>query len=161
MKAHFKIYLPRTHQREEFCEDLPQASETLFILEYGHDSLAEMLIDFRIIHEVTGKGKFTREEDLAEIEDLDAVTVFHRPSALEPDVLSAVYHFDNPGWYVGILTATSVDESAVYTAVFPFEVGFTGYGFWPLVALVLVIMLLLLWYDQRHTPTNPRPGQIV
>ena len=156
MKAHFKIFLPRTHQREEFCEDLPQAAETLFVLEYGHDSLDEMLIDFRIIHEVTGKEQFTRAEDIAGIEDLDLVTVFHHPPALEPDVLAVVHHFDEPGWYVGIVSAAPVGQDKLYMAVFPFEVGFTGYGYWPLVALTLSIMLLLLWYDHRRTSTSAK-----
>ena len=49
LKAHFKIYLPRTHKREEFCEDLPAPSESVFVMEYEHDLLSSMLIDFRII----------------------------------------------------------------------------------------------------------------
>ena len=54
LKAHFKIYLPRTHDREEFCEDLPETTESLFVMEYEHDKLSTMPIDFRIIRDVTG-----------------------------------------------------------------------------------------------------------
>ncbi|MCH7743526.1 MAG: hypothetical protein IIB71_12780, partial [Proteobacteria bacterium] len=137
LKAHFKIYLPRSHQREEFCEDLPEATESLFVMEYEHDGLREMLIDFRIIRDVTGLGKFTRQSDIKQIEDLDAATVFHQTARIEPDVFTVVQHFDTPGWYIGVVTATSLDRSQVYMAVFPFEVGFTGFGYWPLFILLI------------------------
>ena len=31
LEAHFKVYLPRSGARTEFCEDLPRAGETLFV----------------------------------------------------------------------------------------------------------------------------------
>ena len=48
LRAHFKIYQPRVSRHEQFCEDLPAASESVFVMEYQHDSLAIMPIDFRI-----------------------------------------------------------------------------------------------------------------
>ena len=151
LKAHFKIYLPRLYQHEEFCEDLPDAAEALFVMEYEHDSLAEMLIDFRIIRDVTGQEKFAREDDIAKIDDLDAATVYYLSPKIQPDVFAAVYHFDEPGWYIGIVTATTVAGGESYRAVFPFEVGYTGIGYWPIFALAIVLMLLLLWYDKKRT----------
>lgn len=145
LKAHFKIYLPRSYQREEFCEDLPEATESLFVMEYGHDSLGEMLIDFRIIRDVTGLGKFTRQSDIEQIDDLEAATVFHQTARIEPDVFTVVQHFDTPGWYIGVVTATSPDRSQVNMAVFPFEVGFTGFGYWPLFIALLILLQLFHW----------------
>ena len=150
LKAHFKIYLPRIYQHEEFCEDLPDAAEALFVMEYQHDSLAEMLIDFRIIRDVTGQEKFAREDDVAKIGDLDAATVYYVPPQIHPDVFAAVHHFDEPGWYVGIVTATTAGGES-YKAIFPFEVGYTGIGYWPILAMAIVLMLLLLWYDKKRT----------
>ncbi len=56
LRAHFKVYQPRVSGHEQFCEDLPAASESVFVMEYQHDALASMPIDFRIIRDVTGKG---------------------------------------------------------------------------------------------------------
>lgn len=148
LKAHFKIYLPETHQREEFCEDIPIPSKSLFVMEYGHNQLETMLIDFRIIRDVTGYKSFTRREHIATINDIESVTVFYQPPVVEPDVVAVLHDFDEPGWYVGIVTASLGDE--VYTAVFPFEVGFTGLGYWPFFALAITLLLLYLWQDRRH-----------
>jgi len=147
LKAHFKIYLPETHQREEFCEDLPVPSSSLFVMEYGHNQLETMLIDFRIIRDVTGYKSFARGEHVAAINDIESVTVFYQSPVVEPDVFTVLHEFDESGWYVGIVTATHKDE--VYTAVFPFEVGFTGLGYWPFFALGIALLLLYLWYDRR------------
>ena len=144
LKAHFKLYLPRTHRHKEFCEDVPRASETLFVMEYVHGNLGEMPIDFRVIRDVTGLGRFAKKEDVELIEDLDSVTVFHQPGTIEPDVFSVVQHFDAPGWYIGIVTAIPPDTGKVYTAVFPFEVGFSGFGYWPL--FVGAILVLQFYY---------------
>lgn len=147
LKAHFKTYLPRSHGHEQFCEDLPQASEAVFVMEYEHHSLANMLIEFRIIRELSGKREFTREEDIEKISDLDSITVAYRPPRQEPDVFSVIHQFEEPGWYVGIVTATSLATDETYVAVFPFEVGFTGYRYWPLVAFAITLFGLTLYYD--------------
>jgi len=160
LKAHFKIYLPRRYQREEFCEDLPEVTESVFVLEYGHDELGNMLIDFRIIRDVTGLGRFNNQSDVEQIEDLEAATVFYEPARIEPDVFTVVKQFDESGWYIGIVTASTLDHSEVYTAVFPFEVGFTGFGYWTVVILLSLFLLIaylttngtvLRWLDRVKT----------
>ena len=88
LTAHFKIYLPRTRQQEEFCEDVPEATETVFVMEYVHSSLGKMPIDFRIIRDVTGLGRFVKWEDVALIDSLDGATVFYQPAIIEPDVFT-------------------------------------------------------------------------
>ena len=94
--------------------------------------------------------KFAREDDVARIGDLDAATVYYVPPQIHRDVFAAVHHFDEPGWYVGIVTATTTGGE-YYKAIFPFEVGYTGIGYWPIFALAIVLMLLLLWYDKKRT----------
>lgn len=142
LRAHFKVYQPRVSGHEQFCEDLPVASESVFVMEYLHDALAEMPIDFRIIRDVTGKGRFARMEDVAQIEDLDHATVFYQPALAEPDVFTVVHEFVEEGDFIGIVSATHPDTKKVYAAVFPFEVGFTGVGYWPLFVGVLVLLQL-------------------
>ena len=50
-RAHFTVYQPQTSANEEFCEDLPDAGETIFVLDYLHDSMKRVPVDFRIIKE--------------------------------------------------------------------------------------------------------------
>jgi hypothetical protein len=146
LKAHFKIYLPRTRPHEEFCEDVPEAAESVFVMEYMHNSLREMPIDFRIIRDVTGLGRYARWKDVALIDDLDGATVFYQPAAIEPDVFTIVQQFDEPGWYIGIVTTTRQDIDKTYTTVFPFKVGFVGLGYWPFLAALMILIQLHYWY---------------
>lgn len=159
LRGHFKIYQPLIDGHEEYCEDLPNATESIFVMEYLHDGLGKALVDFRIIRDVTGKGRFARWEDVAAIENLDSATVFYREPSIEPDVLTVIHDFDEEGDYIGIVTANVDGEEQVYRAVFPFEVGFTGLGYWPLfVALVVIIQMQYLitsgriarWRKQRR-----------
>ena len=145
-KAHFKIYLPQERQHDEFCEDIPQTGESVFVMEYLHSGLGEVPIDFRVIRNVTGLGQFARLEDIDRIEDLDAVTVFYQPPAVVPGVYTVLHRFDEPGEFVGVVTADIPDSDAPYTAVFPFEVGFTGFGYWPWLIVLALILQLNLWY---------------
>ncbi len=147
LQAHFKIYLPQEHQRQEFCEDIPSTGESLFVMEYLHPGLDEATIDFRVIRNVTGLGRFAMWEDVARIADLDEVTVFYHAPAIVPGVYSVVHRFDEPGEFIGIVTAAPGDGGAPYTVVFPFEVGFTGFGTWPLILIAIAVLQLHLWYS--------------
>ena len=138
LRAHFKIYQPRISGHDQFCEDLPEASESVFVMEYLHGALQTMPIDFRIIRDVTGKGRFARMDDVERIADLDAATVFYAPPVLEPDVYTVSYTFEQEGDFIGIVSARHPETGAVHAAVFPFEVGFTGWGYWPLFAGLLI-----------------------
>jgi len=150
LSAHFKIYQPRVSGHKQFCEDLPAASESVFVMEYQHDSLASMPIDFRIIRDVTGKGRFARMEDVEKIEDIDSVTVFYQQARLEPDVFTVMHEFEDEGDYIGIVSASEPSSDRRYAAVFPFEVGFTGFGYWPLfIGALLLLQLQYLFMSGR------------
>ena len=150
LRAHFKIYQPRISGHEQFCEDLPEASESVFIMEFMHDALQTMPVDFRIIRDVTGKGRFARMEDVEQITDIDAATVFYMPPAVEPDVYRVSHTFEEEGDFIGIVSARHPETDAVYAAVFPFEVGFTGWGYWPLfIGLLIVIQIQYLVMSGR------------
>lgn len=142
LRAHFKIYQPRRSGHKQFCEDLPAASESVFVMEYQHDALRDMPIDFRIIRDVTGKGRFARMEDVTLIADLESATVFHQAAAIDPDVFTVIHDFSEEGEFIGIVSATERSTGEVYAAVFPFEVGFTGIGYWPYFIAVLVLLQL-------------------
>ncbi len=142
LRAHFKVYQPRVSGHKQFCEDLPVASESVFIMEYEHDALASMLIDFRIIRDITGKGRFARMEDIQQVDDLDSATVFYQPAVTEPDVFAVMHNFAEEGDFIGIVTATEPNTNKVYAAAFPFEVGFTGIGYLPFFIVLLLVLQL-------------------
>ena len=160
LSAHFKIYQPRISGHKQFCEDLPAATESVFVMEYEHTALAAMPIDFRIIRDVTGKGRFARMEDVDQIKNIESVTVFYQPATVEPDVYTVIHEFDDEGDFIGIVSANEPGSGKVYAAVFPFEVGFTGIGYWPFfigVLLLLQMQYLFMsgrlkrWYQARST----------
>ncbi len=140
LRAHFKIYQPRVTGHEQFCEDLPVASESVFVMEYEHDALSYMPIEFRIIRDVTGKGRFARMEDVEQIPDIDAVTVLYREPEVEPSVYTVLHEFSEEGDFIGIVSARHPETGVEYASVFPFEVGFTGLGYWPFIIGLLVLI---------------------
>ena len=148
--AHFKIYLPATRRHEQFCEDLPETGHSVFVMEYEHRQLEQTPLEFRIIRNVTGKGRFTRAEDLAHLGNLEEVTVFHQPQAVQPDVFTVQHRFAEGGEFVGIVTATQPATGQVYSAVFPFAVGFTGFGYWPWLAAALLLLQGHYWWLSRR-----------
>ncbi len=53
-----------------------------------------------------------------------------------------MHDFVEEGDFIGIVSATQPETNKVYAAVFPFEVGFTGYGYWPFFVVALVLLQL-------------------
>ena len=150
LRAHFKIYQPQVSAHEQYCEDIPAAAESVFVMEYLHDSLSTMPVDFRIIRDITGKGRFARLEDVNAIADIEAVTVFYQPPVVESYVYTVNYEFVEEGDFIGIVSARNPESGKVYAAVFPFEVGFTGIGYWPFfIGLLLLIQLQYLYMGGR------------
>ena len=78
-QAHFTVFQPGSRQHEQFCEDLPDIGESIFVLEYLHDGLESLEVDFRIIENTTGNGSFANKEDVDRLDDIEAVTVFYQP----------------------------------------------------------------------------------
>lgn len=140
--AHFKIFQPDTSQEKEFCEDLPAGGSSIFVMEYMHQSLGEVPIEFRIIRDVTGLGRFARLEDVNKIADLDAVTVFHQAPVIEPGVFSVLHDFTEEGDFLGIVTVKHPATEQYYLAVFPFHVGPQAWGYLSLFAGIAILSQL-------------------
>lgn len=158
-KAHFKIYQPETRGHREYCEDLPDRGNSVFVMEYEHDGLAEVPIEFRIIENRTGHGRFTNQAMIDAIDDIDAVTVYHHPAAVQRDVFTALHDFPEEGEYVGIVTVPKADGHGHYRAVFPFEVGYTGLGLWPwVVAAVVLLQVNYFWMSGRFRHRRRSPS---
>jgi hypothetical protein len=141
-RAHFKVFQPQTSEQEEFCEDLPETGESIFVMEYLHKDLGTVPIEFRILRDVTGLGRFARLSDVEAIENLDEATVFHQAATVEPGVFTVLYQFSGEGDYLGYVTARHPDTDQTYSAVFPFHVGSTDWGYLPLFALLVIMAQL-------------------
>ncbi len=160
-RAHFKIYLPRTTEHVEYCEDIPGTGEAVFIMEYEHSGLGDVPIDFRVIRNVTGQGTFTALEDIEKIDDLEAITVLHHPAAVQPDVFTYLHQFNEQGEFVGIVKVQQPETGEVYTAVFPFEVGYTGIPKWAwFVIIAIFLQINFLWMNGTLARwRQSKPGQ--
>ncbi len=144
--AHFTIFQPQTRKHREFCEDIPDVAESVFIMEYLHDSMREVPVDFRIIRERENRGRFVRWEDIEAIDDLERETVFYQPPVTQQDgVFTVVHQFDAPGDYIGIVTTIHPTKNLHYNAIFPFRVGGTNWGYWPLFVFLILLVQVSYW----------------
>jgi len=144
--AHFAIYQPQTRQHEEFCEDIPDATETIFVIEYLHDVMREVPVDFRIIADTENRGRFVNWDDILAIDDIERDTVFYQTPAVREDGVFLVHHdFAASGDYIGIVTIEHPTLDRLYTAVFPFHVGETDWGYVPLFIGLAVVLQLTYW----------------
>lgn len=158
-RAHFKVYLPESHGHRDFCEDLPSIGNSIFVMEYEHDGLGDIPIDFRIIENVTGLGRFTNLAHVMQLGDLTDITVFHHPAAIQRDVFTAAHTFETSGEFVGIVTVDRPDGGGSYTAIFPFEAGFTGPGYWSwIIAALILLQINYLWMSGRLTRSKSPAG---
>jgi len=149
--AHFTAYQPQTRGNEQFCQELPDVGETLFVLDYLHGSMKEVPIDFRIIKDVTKLGKYVRMSDIEAIVDINSLTVFyHEPTVHSDASLSVDHTFAAPGDYIGIVTAGHPTKNTIYSAVFPFSVGKTDYTRLLLFAVTALWFLSLGYYFVRR-----------
>ena len=128
--AHFTAYQPNTSANTQFCRDLPDTGETIFVLDYLHQSLKEVPVSFRIMRDVTGLGRFVKLKHVEAIEDIEQHTVFYQPPVIRPDASFKIEHdFIDEGAYIGIVTAGHPSKDTIYTAVFPFEVGGSQFAY--------------------------------
>ena len=145
-RAHFTIYQPETRASEEFCEDIPDTGEAIFVMDYLHESLRDMPVDFRVIKDVNGVTKYATWQDVESIADLEAETVFYQEARIEPSgSLSASHILDEEGWYIGIVTTRQATVDKTYRAVFGFHVGGKGLGYLPLLLLLALLVQLHFW----------------
>lgn len=146
LKAHFTVYQPAVHPDTEFCEDLPDAALTRFMLEFQRKNISGMPVDFRIVRDSANLGRFATLEDVLGMKDFEASTVLYQPPRKQTDpIYQAEYEFDEPGAYIGIVTAGHPTRDIVYQAVFPFEVA-TGSRPGYVHLLILLGILIELGY---------------
>jgi hypothetical protein len=146
LKAHFTGYQPKSQGAEEFCEDIPDVAESVFVIDYLHDFLKNMRVDFRIINDVNDLGRFANWDDVSSLGDLNPHTVYYDNAKQHTDgVLRVNYTFSQPGSYIGVVTAQHPTEDKLYNAVFQFTVGGTSYGYLPYLIALMVLLQLAYW----------------
>lgn len=150
-EAHFTAYQPDTRGDKEFCEDLPDAAASIFVLDYLHSSLREVPVDFRIIRNVTGKREFARLPDVQALGALEPHTVFYQPQTVrENGTFQVELDFAEEGDYIGIVTAGHPTTDKIYTSVFPFAVGASSFPWgWLGFGVVLLLAVLFLLNVKR------------
>lgn len=128
-KAHFTGYLPQVRATQEFCEDIPVATESIFVIDYISDELREMEIDFRIIRDVKNIGVTATLADLGGEQAIKDATVYYaEPKQYQKGVMNIRYNFTQEGGYIGVVNAHHLETGLKYTSVFPFSVGQVNYG---------------------------------
>ena len=140
-RAHFSGYQPELRASQEFCEDIPAASDAIIVLDFISNALRDMSIDFRIIRDVNNIGVKATYEDLGSQEAIEAATVTYVPAKQYlTGNFSVDLTFDQPGRFIGILSATQSTNNQTYYSVFPFSVGITDWRT-PIVWLIVVLVV--------------------
>jgi hypothetical protein len=163
LMAHFTVYQPEESGAEEFCEDIPEVGESVFVIDYLHEFMKEMAVDFRIINDIDDLGQYANWDDVVALDDIEADTLVYLPPEKQSDgTLTVNYRFAEAGAYIGIVTAQHPTEDKLYKAVFYFQVGGTDFGYLPLF-LALIVMLQLAYlattgslqaFVRRHLPST-------
>ena len=128
-KAHFTGYLPKERATQEFCEDIPVATESIFVIDFISDELRDMDIDFRIIRDVNDIGVTATYGDLGGEEAIEAASIYYQePTQYHKGIMNIRHVFIQEGGYIGIVNAHHIETGLKYTSVFPFAVGKLDYS---------------------------------
>lgn len=135
---HFAGYQPQATGAQEFCEDIPQTGETMVTLDVLDDPLRTMPIEIKVLRD-TGES------------NLEPTTLVHVPPALYPTgIVPFAYRFDEPGRYVGVVTA---GDKGQYVSRFPFRVGVPASklsGYLPMLGVLLGGVALYFYSGYRQ-----------
>jgi hypothetical protein len=137
---YFSGYQFATSQRK-FCEDVPDVGETTLVFDLAQDELRQMKVDFRILRD-GGEN--------AEGAPAEGATVAYLPPEIYPKgTFSFVHTFDEPGNFVGVVTADG-PSGEHWVARFPFSVGGAPKSKTPFLLLALACGLALaLFFASR------------
>lgn len=146
LTAHFSLYQPDTQGSNEFCEDIPDAALSVFVIDFVHDILTTMPVEVEIYKDINQRGFSATWKDVQAISD-DSATVFYKAPTLYPSGgLQVTHSFSENGGYIGVVNAIHPATGKTYRAVFPFRVGSAGFwSYLPGFLLLLVAIELFYW----------------
>lgn len=158
-RAHFTGYQPETRATQEFCEDIPELGKAIIVVDFIEKPLRDYQVEFRVLRDVHELGKRARLEDLGDANAIDQATLFKLdPSKYPRGTLTFEQRFEQPGWYIGVLSASDATGHTLHS-VFPFQVGVSHpWRYVPAFVLVLVLSLLIYRLTGRNLPASPAPA---
>ncbi|WP_422584948.1 hypothetical protein [Polaromonas sp.] len=160
-RAHFAGYQPEHRASQEFCEDIPEVGRAVIVIDFIHPALRERMVEFRILRDADGLGAKARYEDLGDKDRIAQRTMVALPAKAYPrGTVTLDHRFSEPGWYIGLLSATDPASGKTETSVFPFRVGVRNYWKYlplPLFFIGLAWLLYRLTVQRRKTPITDIP----
>lgn len=149
--AHLTLYQPETRGSEKFCDSVPDASHTVFTLDYLHDSLNEVPIELRVIRDTEGLGRYARWQDVEAMDGIETRTVLHKPPTVMPGgTFQAEHGFERTGDYLVLITTRHPAKDKVYHAVAPLAVGGTAWVYWAAAPGAGALGLGVFWLRARR-----------
>lgn len=153
-KAHFAGYQPEHRASQEFCEDIPEVGRAVLVIDFIQPELRERMVEFRILRDADGLGAKARYEDLGDTGRIAQRTMVALPAKAYPrGTVTLDHRFSEPGWYIGLLSATDPASGKTENSVFPFRVGVRNY--WKYLPLPL-LFIGLAWLLYRFTGQRRR-----
>ena len=145
-RAHFTGYQPRARASQEFCEDIPELGEAIIVLDFLDSALRGMQIEFQVLSNPSDKGAKTELDDISMALENESHQILKVDAGKYPSgSFSTELLIEDPGWYVGVLTATAPGRGTVEISVFPFSVGIRDYS--GLISwMVAIVILSVIFY---------------
>lgn len=160
-RAHFAGYQPEHRASQEFCEDIPEVGRAVLVIDFIQPALRERVVEFRILRDADGLGAKARYEDLGDAGQISQRTMVALPARVYPHGTVTLDHrFSEPGWYIGLLSATDPASGKTENSVFPFRVGVRNYWKYlplPLFFIGLAWLLYRLTGQRRKAPVTDIP----
>jgi hypothetical protein len=160
-RAHFAGYQPEHRASQEFCEDFPEVGRAVIVIDFIQPALRERVVEFRILRDADGLGAKARYEDLGDKDRIAQRTMAALPAKAYPHGTVTLDHrFSEPGWYIGLLSATDAASGKTEHSVFPFRVGVSNYWKYlplPLFFIGLAGLLYRFTGQRRKTPITDMP----
>jgi hypothetical protein len=160
-RAHFAGYQPEHRASQEFCEDFPEVGRAVIVVDFIQPALRERVVEFRILRDADGLGAKARYEDLGDKDKIAQRTMAALPAKTYPHGTVTLDHkFSEPGWYIGLLSATDPASGKTEFSVFPFRVGVRNYWKYlplPLFFIGFAWLLYRLTGQRRKTPITDIP----
>lgn len=150
MKAHFSGYQPELRASQEFCEDIPEVSRAVMVIDFVDPQLRTKRVDFRILKDAAGTGMGTTLKDLGNDQTIAANTLIKLDEQTYPHgTVTLDYGFTSSGWYVGLLSVKDPATGQTVHSVFPFKVGERSHTKYYLL-LAAVAVFTVLMYRLTH-----------
>lgn len=151
-KAHFAGYQPEHRASQEFCEDIPEVGRAVMVVDFIEPELRARVFELRILNDVDGLKAKARHENLGDAAQIEKRTLVALPPKVYPrGTVTLDYRFTQPGWYIGLLSATDPATGKTEHSVFPFRVGVRNY--WKYLP-VPIVFIGLAWLLYRFTGTR-------